>query len=379
MSKKPHEHRFDTVAVHAGLGDGPLGAVSPPIHLSTTFRRGVDGEPHSEFVYARAGNPNRSALEQALTQLEGGAATFTFATGLAALHALFQALEPGDHVVVPEDLYHGTKDLLRDHMQRWGLGLSFAPPGSLAAIEGAMTSKTRLVMAETPSNPQLFTTDIEATARVAHARGAKLAVDNTWMTPVWQRPLELGADFVVHSCTKYFGGHSDVMGGAVITARHDELSERLNFIQSHAGAVPSPFDCWLLRRGLMTLGVRVRAQTGAAGVLARFLDAHPSVSWVGYPGLSSDPGHEITKRQATGFGAMLAFRVDGGFDGAARVASRVELFTCATSLGGVESLIEHRAQVEGPHSKTPTDLLRVSVGLEAPEDLIADLGAALAQ
>ena len=378
MGKDDTKHRFDTVALHAGLAEDALGAVSPPIHLSTTYRRDTEGELVSDFLYARTGNPNRAAFETAVARLEGGEQAYAFATGLAALHALFQALEPGDHVIAPEDLYHGTKDLLRDHMHRWGLQFSLVEAGSLRAIEEALTAKTRLIMAETPSNPQLFTTDIAATAEFAHAHGALLAVDNTWMTPVWQRPIELGADYVVHSCTKYFGGHSDVMGGVVVTARPDAVSERLDFIQTHAGAVPSPFDCWLLRRGLMTLGVRVRAQSETAGRVAEFLNQHAKVPWVGYPGLDSDPGHEITRRQADGFGAMLAFRVDGGFDGAARLSSRAELFTRATSLGGVESLIEHRALVEGPHSKTPGDLLRVSVGLEDPQDLIADLEQALA-
>ncbi|MEM1176702.1 MAG: aminotransferase class V-fold PLP-dependent enzyme [Acidobacteriota bacterium] len=377
MTESRKSHRFDTVALHAGLGDDPTGAVAPPIHLSTTYSRRPDGELRGDFVYSREGNPNRRALETALAQLEGGAHGFAFASGLAAMHALFQTLDPGDHVLIPEDLYHGTKVLLTGPLSRWGLEVSVVESGSLGAIERALTPRTRLVMAETPSNPQLFTTDIEATARIAHAAGAQLAVDNTWMTPVWQRPLELGADAVVHSSTKYFGGHSDVMGGAVVTADGGPTSERLLDIQAHAGAVPSPFDCWLLRRGLMTLGVRVRAQSRTAERLARFLLEHPTVEWVGYPGLESDPGHAVTRRQATGFGAMLSFRVSGGFDGAARFASRVELFTCATSLGGVESLLEHRALVEGPDSKTPDDLLRVSVGLEDPEDLIADLSAAL--
>ena len=351
--------------------------MAPPIHLSTTYRRGPDGELASDFIYGRSGNPDRAAFETAVADLEGGSASVAFASGLAAIHSLLLTLTPGDLVLAPGDAYHGTMHLLRDFLSRWGLETRFTDFLDPDDLEAGLAKEPILALLETPSNPTLRVTDIAAVAARCREAGTLTAVDNTWMTPVLQRPLELGADISIHAATKYFGGHSDVTGGCVVVRKGLALFERLRAIQSETGPVLSPFDAWLLRRGLKTLPLRVRAQSENAAALAAFLDSHPGVVQVFYPGLAGDPGHQVQRRQADGFGAMLSFRTAGGEAGARRLLSRVELFTRATSLGGVESLIEHRALVEGPDSPTPRDLLRVSVGLEHPEDLAADLGQAL--
>ena len=373
-------HRFETLAVHAGRKVEPhTGAVTPSITLATTFERGADGSFPGGHVYTRTSNPNRAALEDAFAALEGGASALAFASGQAAAAAVFQALTTGDHIILPSDLYHGTRYLVRDVLARWGLMADFVDLRDLAALRGALRPATRLIWAETPSNPQLRVADIAALAEIAHAHGALLAVDNTWATPLLQRPIELGADLVMHSTTKYFGGHSDVLGGALVVSKSAEasLEERLRNIQKLSGGVPSPFDCWLLLRSIPTMPARVRGQTESAGRIAEFLAAHPRVEVVNYPGLPTHPGHDIAARQMRGFGAMLSFEVRGGEPAAMAVAAGVRLITRATSLGGIETLIEHRASVEGPDTETPRNLLRLSVGLEHPEDLIEDLGEAL--
>lgn len=377
MSGKQARQRIETRSVHAGAAPNREGAVAPPIHLSTTFERRPEGDLISDFLYSRSGNPDRRALEEAVRDLEGGAGCAAFASGLAALHSLFLTLDPGDLLLAPADAYHGTIHLLRESLSRWGLRVRFTDfldPEDLAA---GVREEPALILVETPSNPTLRVTDIAAVAAAAASCGAPLAVDNTWLTPVLQRPLELGADLVIHASTKYIGGHSDTTGGAVVAREGLALMERLRSVQTDTGPVPSPFDAWLLRRGLKTLPLRIRAQSANAAVVAAFLDAHPAVEQVFYPGLPRDPGHEVQKRQAEGFGAMLSFRVAGGEPAAKRTLARVALATRATSLGGVETLIEHRAAVEGPESRTPKDLLRMSVGLEHPDDLIADLDHAL--
>jgi len=363
--------------VHAGASDNLMGAVAPPIHLSTTFERDADGELASGFIYSRSGNPDRTALEQAVADLEGGAESVCFASGLAAIHSLLLTLSPGDLVLAPKDAYHGTVKLAKESLARWGLRTRFTDFVDAADVEAGLAEGPALALLETPSNPTLRVTDIERVAERCHAAGALVAVDNTWMTPVLQRPLALGADIVIHATTKYFGGHSDATGGAVVVRDGLDLTERLRFVQTETGPVPSPFDAWLLRRGMKTLPIRIRAQSETAGRLAAFLNGHPRVAETFYPGLPSDPGHEVQTRQADGYGAMLSFRAGGGEDHARSVLSRVELFVRATSLGGVESLIEHRIMSEGPDSETPRDLMRVSVGLEHPDDLIADLDQAL--
>ncbi|HEY2064678.1 MAG TPA: aminotransferase class I/II-fold pyridoxal phosphate-dependent enzyme [Gemmatimonadaceae bacterium] len=372
--------RLETLAVHAGhAADPSTGAVAPPIHLSTTFERDPDGTYRAGHVYTRSSNPNRKALEAALAQLEGGAAALAFASGSAATHAAFQALAPGDHVVAPHDAYYGTLRQLREIFVGWRLEVDVVDMTDLDAVRRTLRPTTKLVWVETPSNPLLRVVDIAALAELAHSVGARCMVDNTWATPVLQRPFELGADAVMHSTTKYLGGHSDLLGGALVMRTADQLSERLSTIQKVAGAVPSPFDCWLLLRGIRTLPWRMRAHCANARAVAEFLASHPAIEAVHYPGLPSDPGHEIARRQMSDFGGMMSISVRGGQRAALELTRRLTLFTRATSLGGTESLIEHRASVEGPGTAAPDNLLRVSIGLEHADDLIEDLRAALSE
>ena len=364
--------------MHAAADPDPTtGDVAPPIHLSTTFERAPDGSFPSGFAYIRDGNPNRRALEEAMAQLEGGASAVAFASGMAATMSVFQSLAPGDHVVAPLDAYFGTPKLLKEHFVRWGLELSFVDMTDLAVVRAALRPATRLVWTETPSNPTIAITDLAAVASLARGTSAWLACDNTWATPFLQRPLALGYDVVVHSTTKYLSGHSDVMGGVAVTREAGPLAERLRSLQSHGGAVPSPFDCWLVLRGIRTLPYRMRGHCANAAALAAFLARHPRVERVHYPGLESDPGHAVAAKQMDAPGGMLSFVVAGGRAEALGVAGRLRLFTRATSLGGPESLVEHRASVEGAATRAPEGLLRVSAGLEHPDDLIADLAQAL--
>jgi cystathionine gamma-synthase len=370
--------RIETIAVHAGRQTHPGSrAVASAIQLSTTFERSPDGSFPGGHIYARTSNPNRQDLETCLAQLEGGAASAAFSSGSGATMALFQALQPGDHVIAPMDAYYGTAVLLREIFTRWGLQVSFLDMTNLENVAAALTERTKLIWVETPSNPLLRLVDIDGVVKLAARCRARVACDGTWATPVLQRPLELGADFVMHSTTKYLGGHSDVLSGALVARVDDDFFQRVRKIQTTGGAIPSPFDCWLVRRGVSTLPWRVRAQSEQALAIARFLSQHQVVERVHYPGLAEHPGHALAARQMKAFGGMLAVEVKGGEAGAMAVAARVKLFTRATSLGGVESLIEHRASVEGPQSLTPRNLLRVSVGLENVDDLIEDLNQAL--
>ena len=371
--------RIETLAVHAGHGVDPAsGAVTPPIHLSSTFERDPDGGYRAGHIYTRTSNPNRTAVEEALAQLEGGAVAIAFSSGSAATQAVFQALAPGDHVLAPNDAYYGTLRQLREIFAPWGLEVDVVDMANLDAVERALRPNTRLVWVETPSNPLVRVVDIARLAELAHSVGARCAVDNTWATPVLQLPLREGADLVMHSTTKYLGGHSDLLGGALVARVDDELTQRLLNIQKVGGAVPSPFDCWLLLRGIRTLPWRMRAHCENASLVATFLSTHPKVEIVHYPGLASHSGHEIARRQMNDFGGMLSVQVRGGREAALELTRRLSLFTRATSLGGTESLIEHRASVEGAVTLAPENLLRVSVGLEHPDDLIEDLERALA-
>ncbi len=370
--------RLETLAVHAGHSPDPAtGAVSPPIYLSTTFAREPDGTLPHGFLYARSDNPNRRELEIALAALEGGTAALAFASGMAATAAVFQSLAPGDHVIAPLDAYYGTAKLLRDVMGGWGLASTLVEMTDPDAVGRAVTPRTRLIWIETPSNPTLAVTDIARVAAVARAAGARLVCDNTWATPVLQRPLELGADLVMHSTTKYLGGHSDLTGGALVAPADDDWTARLRTLQTFGGAVPSAFDCWLLMRGIRSLPWRVRGHCENAAAIAAFLATHEAVELVHYPGLAADPGHAVAARQMRGAGGMVSVQVKGGAPAALEVVRRVRLFTRATSLGGTESLIEHRASVEGPESRTPPGLLRLSIGLEHADDLLEDLDQAL--
>ena len=370
--------RFETLAVHAGHRPDPAtGAVMPPIHLSTTFERAADGTFPSGYVYSRDANPNRRALEESLAALEGGAAAAAFASGMAATTAVFQALAPGEHVIVPDDSYYITRKLLQEVFARWGLEHTAVDLTDLAAVEHALRPTTRLIWVETPSNPLIRITDIAGIVALARRVGALVTCDNTWATPMLTRPLELGADLVMHSTTKYLGGHSDVLSGALVARADDELFQRIRTIQIAGGSVAAPFDCWLLLRGIRSLPYRMRAHCEHAMAVAQFLAQHPAVAGVHYPGLASHPGHAIAARQMQAFGGMLSFEVRGARPEALGVAGRLELVTRATSLGGPESLIEHRASVEGAHTRAPEGLLRMSVGLEHPDDVIADLARAL--
>jgi cystathionine gamma-synthase len=370
--------RFETLVVHSGPGpDGPTGAVAPPIHLSTTFARDEQGTPLGGHTYIRESNPTQEGLEQSLAPLEGGEAALAFASGMAAATAVFQTLEPGGHVILPDDAYYAYGAIGREFMPRWGLSVDVVDMSDLDALRRALRPQTRLVLLETPSNPLLKITDLAAAIDLARGAGARTLVDNTFATPVLQRPLEFGADAVMHSATKYFGGHSDVQGGALVLRRRDAWHDALVRVRQLLGGVASPFNSWLILRGLRTLAVRVKAQSENALAVARFLVGHSAVSAVHYPGLESHPGHALARRQMAGYGGMLSFHVRGGEPAALAVVARVKLFVRATSLGGTESLIEHRASSEGPGSKAPRDLVRLSVGLEHPDDLAADLAQAL--
>jgi cystathionine gamma-synthase len=371
--------QIETLAVHAGRQVDPTtGAIAPPIQLSTTFERAVDGSYPQGYIYTRTGNPNRTALEQCLAALEGGTVAAAFASGSAATMSIFQALTPGDHVIAPQDAYTGTTTLLKTMFVPWGLSVTFVDMTDSAQVKQALQPNTRLVWIETPSNPMLRVTDIRKVADLAHQVGAVCVCDNTWATPVLQQPLQQGADLVIHATTKYLSGHSDVLGGAVVAQAESEFFAKVRHIQTTGGAVAAPFDCWLTLRGIQTLPWRMQAHSHHAMQIARFLDQHPAVEAVHYPGLETHSGYAIATQQMRNFGGMLSFQVKGGQQQAFAVAAKMQLFTRATSLGGVESLIEHRASVEGADTKTPENLLRVSVGLENLDDLIADLEQAIA-
>jgi len=370
--------RIETLAAHAGHAVDPsTGAVTPPIHLSTTFEREPDGSYRQGFLYARTSNPTRGLLERSLADLEGGASAIAFSSGLAATNAVFQVLAPGDHVIAPEDAYYGTLKLLREVFAPWGLEADACDMSDLAAVEKLLRPNTKILWVETPSNPLLRVVDIAALAQLAHRVGARCVVDNTWATPVLQRPLELGADLVMHSTTKYLGGHSDLVGGALVARADDDYTAKLRTLQGLGGAIPSPFDCWLLLRGIRSLPWRMRGHCANAEAVARYLSTHPAIEAVHFPGLATHPGHDIAARQMSDFGGMLSIQLRGGESAAIALTNRLTLFTRATSLGGPESLIEHRASVEGPTTISPRNLLRVSVGLENAEDLIEDLERAL--
>ena len=369
--------RIETVAVHAGHSvDAATGAVATPIHLSTTFERDAEGGYPHGYIYGRSANPTRHALEEGLAALEGGEDAAAFGSGLAASSAILQALAPGDHVIAPTDVYHGMTKLLREVYVRWGLEVSFVDMTNLESIKEAVSPKTKLIWIETPSNPLLKITDIAAVADLAREAGALCACDNTW-APIVQRPFDLGADFVMHSTTKYLGGHSDVTGGAIVAKSKTDFFERVREIQTTCGAVPSPFDCWLILRGMRSLPWRMRAHSENALKVAAWLSDHQRVETVHHPGLESDAGHEIAARQMSAFSGMLSFEVRGGKEAALGVTAKTEVFIRATSLGGVESLIEHRASIKGEDPRTPQGLLRLSIGLEHPDDLIEDLAQAL--
>lgn len=370
--------RFETLAVHAGgEPDAETGAIAPPIHMATTFRHGPAGERRAGFEYVREGNPTQQRLETALSALESGAAALAFGSGMAAMTALLESLPAGSKVLMPTDCYTGLRVLAEEFLPRSGIRAIAVDTADPAAVEAQLGAGVAAIWLETPSNPQLRVADIAAVAASARAHGAWVFCDNTFATPALQLPLQLGADVVMHSTTKYFGGHSDVMGGALVFARADAFYEQVAHRRHVTGGVLAPFNAWLTLRGLRSLPARMRWHCANARRIADFLATHARVAAVHYPGLPADPGHRVAARQMRDFGAMLSFRVAGGREAALAAAGRLQLIHNATSLGGCETLIEHRASVEGTNPVSPQDLLRLSVGLEHVEDLIADLDQAL--
>ncbi|SDS51208.1 cystathionine gamma-lyase [Nocardioides scoriae] len=375
---------FETRAIHAGYEpDAATGAVIPPIYATSTYKQDGVGGLRGGYEYSRSGNPTRSALEGNLAALEEGERAFAFASGLAAEDTLLHSVcGPGDHVVIPDDAYGGTFRLVDKVATRWGLTYDAAPVSDVDAVRAAIRpGQTKLVWVETPTNPLLNIGDVEALAAVAHDAGALLVVDNTFASSYLQQPLTLGADVVVHSTTKYAGGHSDVVGGALVV-RDLELAEQVGFHQNAIGAVAGPFDSWLVLRGLKTLAVRMDRHCDNAERVVEFLSAHPKVAEVIYPGLEQHPGHAVAARQMKRFGGIVSFRVAAGEQAALDACARAEVFTLAESLGGIESLIEHpgrmtHASVAGTALEVPSDLIRLSVGIETVEDLLADLDRAL--
>jgi len=369
--------KTETIAIHAGnQTDATTGAVVQPIVTSTTFERMEDESFRGDYIYSRSSNPNRTALENVLAALEGGVSAAAFSSGNAAGMTVFQSLKPGTHIIAPDDMYHGLRNQLKQ-LFAGILEFDFIDIDNTEVLKAHLKPNTGLIWIETPSNPLLKVTDIKKIVTIAKERNIKVACDNTFATPICQQPLKLGADLVMHSTTKYFGGHSDLMGGALITAKDDEWWQTIRNVQTMGGAIPSPADCYYLVRSIKTLPYRVHGHVHNAQLLAEFLEKHPAVEQILYPGLPSHSNHQVAKEQMSGFGGVLSFTVKGGREDAHRVINKVKLFTRATSLGGVESLIEHRATVEGPDTKTPFNLLRISIGLEHIDDLIADLEQAL--
>lgn len=370
--------KFETLAIHAGLEIGnSTKSIIPPISPSTIFEIDKEGLKEGDYHYTRLQNPNRQQFEHLIATLEGGEAAAAFSSGIAAATAIFQSLDHGDHVIIPHDVYAGNRKMVTSVMSRWGLESDFIDMTDVENIEAHIKPNTKLIWIETPSNPLMNITDIAAVAELAKSHGLKTVADNTWPTPVNQLPLELGIDLVLHSTSKYFGGHSDILGGAVVAKSHDDFFERILVLQKMGGAVPSPHDCWLLSRSTRTLSYRMKGHNEHAEKVAAFLADHPKIADVYFPGLASHKGHEIAKKQMKGFGGMISFLVDGDYNETIKVVGKAKLIKRATSLGGVESTWEHRQSSEGEGSVSPENMVRISVGLEHPDDIIEDLEQAL--
>jgi cystathionine gamma-synthase len=370
--------KLETLAVHAGYHvDSSTGAVAAPVNLSMTFERAEDGSYPGGYIYSRLNNPNREALELCAAALEGGAAAAAFSSGSAAAMSVFQALSPTDHVIAPKDVFYGTSDLLRDLFARWGLETTFLDMTDPDTVRKAIQPNTKMLWVETPSNPLMKITDIAEIAALAHEAGALCVCDNTYATPVLQNPFRFGADLIVHASAKYLGGHGDAAGGLVISRNDDCFFSKVRKIQTTGGAVAAAMDCWLVRRGIRTLPYRMRGHSENGLRVARFLCQQDGVEAVHYPGLAGHPGHKIAARQMTQFGGMLSFQVRGGRQRALEAVAKTRVFTRATSLGGTESLIEHRAPQESRAARMPENLVRLSVGLESGDDLVEDLAQAL--
>lgn len=370
--------RPETLAVHVGHEPDPAtGALAPPIHLSTTFGHGPAGERIAGYEYQREGNPTNDRLREALSALEGGEEALTFASGMAAMATLLECLPAGARVLFPDDCYTGLRMLYEEFLPERGIEAVVVDMSDLGAVRAACTTTLAMLWVETPSNPLMKVADIAALSAIGHAAGALVVVDNTFSTPLLQRPLALGADIAMHSTTKYFGGHSDVLGGALVFAKNDALVAKVAHRLHVTGAVLAPFSAWLTLRGCRSLGARMAMHCANARKVAEFLAAHPAIERVNWPGLATHTGHAVAARQMRDFGGMLSIELRGGRDAALAMASKLRLFTNATSLGGCESLIEHRASVEGANPRSPQNLLRLSVGLEDGDDLVADLAQAL--
>lgn len=371
------EH-IKTICAHAGATPDPAtGAVTSPLYFSSTFHYPPTGEYPLGHIYSRESNPTRTSLESVLAQLEQGEDAAAFSSGSAAANAVFLSLRPGDHVIINFDAYAGIRAMLKDIFMPWGLDVTFTDLSDQKNLSSSIKPTTKLVWTESPTNPNLRIVDLISLIKICKQHQIKVAADNTFATPALQNPIALGADIVMHSTTKYLGGHSDLTGGALITAKKDEMWERIRHIQHIQGAVPGPFDCWLLMRGIRSFVPRMTQHVSNAKAVAEFLSHHLKVERVLYPGLTSHPGHEVAKKQMSDFGAMVSFLVKGSKEDAIKIAQRVKVFTNATSLGGTESLLEHRKSVEGPDSQAPDNLLRLSVGIEDVNSLIEDLKQAL--
>ena len=371
--------RKETLAIHSThLLDENAASIAPPVFLTTTYERSADGSYPKGHMYSRNSNPNRDVLEKGLAQLEGGEIAFVFGSGLAAVSAVFQCLKSGDHVLMPAVGYYASYKLAEEIMGPWGLLVSQVDMTDLAAIEASIRPETKLIWVETPANPLLTLSDIEAISSLAHARNILVGVDNTLTSPILQNPIQLGADIVMHATTKYIGGHSDVLGGAVVFKKASDWSERVKRVQILMGATQNPLDCYLLARGLKTLPLRMREHSKNALELAKRLEKHPGIEQVHYPGLPSNPNYALAiKQMPNGQSGMISIQIKGDEAHARKVANQLQLFQQATSLGGVESLVEHRKSIEGPGSTTPGNLLRLSIGLEHVEDLWEDLNQAI--
>ncbi len=370
---------IETIAIHSGSGHwSGSRAIAAPMEPSTTYEHDLKGYQEGDFIYSRYENPNRLQLEKLLSELEGGEESATFSSGVAAITAIFLSVPKGSHIIIPDDLYHGSRAILENFADRWGIEYSSVDTTDLEVFANSIQSKTKLALLETPSNPLMLITDLEKTIHVAHQKGVMVCVDNTFSTPYNTNPIEYGADFVMHSTSKFLGGHSDIIGGAIIAAKADEKFEAIRNIQRKQGSVPSPFDCWLLTRSIRSFPHRMRVHNQNAWEVAQFLEQHPNVLKVNYPGLSDHKDHEIASAQMKGFGGMISFLVDGDAERTLQVVGKSNIIRRATSLGGIESLWEHRRSSESETSTTPENLIRFSVGLEHVKDLIADLEQALA-
>jgi len=376
--------KLETLTIHTGNhGEPTTGAVIPPIILSTTFERSEDGSfVEGRDIYARASNPNRRMLEEKLAALEGGEEAITFSSGQAATMSVFHTLGSGSHVILPDDIYYGTRYMIESLYEIWGLSYTAVDMTDINQIKKAIQKNTKLIWIETPSNPSLKVTDIQGVVKLAQTKKILVACDNTWSTPYFTKPLDWGVDIVMHSTTKYFGGHSDILGGCIIlnktTPELQNIAAKIRTFQTVGGVIPSPFDCWLLFRSLATFAVRMPVHAQNAMKLATFLEKYPQIEKVNYPGLKSNASYRIAKKQMqNGFGGMMSILVKGGQEGAMKLASGLKIVKHATSLGGVETLIEHRKSAEGAHSVSPENLLRISVGIENIDDLIEDFKQAL--